>query len=141
MATVYEASGTDRDMLDMLNMYSEIPLTKPLGQIKGEITVDTSKFIPSVLVVGDSYYWNIIYSGLPKYYFDKGSAYYYYNSKAYFNNDVTLPTKEVDVQKVSFTKDVVIWLYAEPNLTKIGNGIDQQLLDAVSSKKARANNE
>lgn len=138
VATVNEASGTDRDMLDMLNMYSKIPLTKPLGQLKGEITVDTSKFIPSVLVVGDSYYWNIIYAGLPKYYFDKGSAYYYYNSKAYFNNDVTLPTKEVDVQKVSFTKDVVIWLYAEPNLTKIGNGIDQQLLDAVSSKKARA---
>ncbi len=135
-SAVNEASGTDRDMLDMLNMYSEIPLTKPLGQIKGELTVDTSKFIPSVLVVGDSYYWNIIYSGLPKYYFDKGSAYYYYNSKGYFNNDVTLPTNEVDVQKVSFTKDVVIWLYAEPNLTKIGNGIDQQLLDAVYKQQS-----
>lgn len=135
-SAVSEASGTDRDMLDMLNMYSEIPLTKPLGQLNGEITVDTSKFIPSVLVVGDSYYWNIIYSGLPRYYFDKGSAYYYYNSKAYFNNDVTLPTNEVDVQKVSFTKDVVIWLYAEPNLSKIGNGIDQQLLDAVYKQQS-----
>lgn len=135
------ATGTDRDMLDMLNMYSDVQLTKPLGQIKGEILVDTAKFLPSVLVVGDSYYWNIVYSGLPKYYFDKASAYYYYNSKAYFNNDVTMPTKEIDVQKVSFTKDVVIWLYAEPNLGKIGNGIDQQLLDAVSTPKVTAAHE
>lgn len=138
VSAINAATGTDRDMLDMLNMYSEVPLTKPLGQIKGEMTVDTTKFTPSVLVVGDSYYWNIVYSGLPKYYFDKASAYYYYNSKAYFNNDVILPTKDVDVQKVSFTKDVVIWLYAEPNLGKIGNGIDQQLLDAVSTTKATA---
>jgi hypothetical protein len=122
-------------MLDILNIYSDIPLTRTLGEIKGEITVDTSKFIPSVLVVGDSYYWNILYTGIPKYYFSPSSAYYYYNSKAYFNNDVTLPAKEVDVKKACFTKDIVIWLYAEPNLRNIGNDIDHQLINSCKIKQ------
>lgn len=129
------ATGTDRDMLDILNIYSDIPLTRTLGEIKGEIIVDSNKFIPSVLVVGDSYYWNILYTGIPKYYFSPSSAYYYYNSKAYFNNDVTLPTKEVDVKKACFTKDIVIWLYAEPNLRNIGNDIDNQLINSCKTKQ------
>ncbi len=130
--TVTQAEGTERDMLDILNLYSSIPLNRPLGKINTMLQTDTTNFSPTILAIGDSYYWNIIYTGIQEKFFKPGSAYYYYNSTAYYNHGVILPTSQINVVKSCLSKDVVFLIYSEPNLKNIGNGIAKQFMDAYA---------
>lgn len=134
LESIMQAEGTERDMLDILNLYSSIPLNGPLGKINTVLQTDTINFSPTILAVGDSYYWNIIYTGIQEKFFKPGSAYYYYNSTAYFNNGVTIPVSQINVVKSCLTKNVVFLIYTEANLKNIGNGIAKQFIDAYATK-------
>lgn len=127
--------GTDKDLMELMNLWFDIPLSKPLAYFKTELKTDSSAYVPSVLAVGDSYYWNIIYSGIPAAFYQPNSAYFYYNSTAYNNNGSTDSVKDMDLIKTVLEKDVVFYIYSEPNLKNIGNGIDRQFLYMMDSLK------
>ena len=81
--------------------------------------------------MGDSYYWNVIYTGVPAKYFADGSVYFYYNSTAYFKNGNPVPANQLNLLETVRGKDVVMFLYSEPNLRKLGNGIDSAYLSLL----------
>ncbi len=62
------------------------------------------KYRPKVLVVGDSYYWNMFYSGIPSNVF-KSLDFYYYNSK-YFNG-----AQSVEVSSFNYFQEIVQYEY------------------------------
>lgn len=128
-----EAFGTDKDLQDVMNLWYPVPLRRALGYFDITLTPDTSNYTPGVLVVGDSYYWNIIYTTVPEKFFAPGSVYYYYNSTAYFNNGTNTPVKQLNILEQLKNKDVVILIYAEPNLRNLGNGIDKDYLTAINT--------
>lgn len=128
-----EAFGTDKDLQDVMNLWYPVPLQRPLGYFDITLTSDTSNYEPKVLVVGDSYYWNIIYTTVPEKFFAPGSVYYYYNSTAYFNDGTNKPVKQLNILEQFKDKDVVILMYAEPNLRNLGNGIDKDYLNAINT--------
>ncbi len=124
---------TDKDLLEVMNLWTDIPVTKPLGYFKTALPVDTALHQPAVLAIGDSYYWNVIYTGVPATYFKPGSAYFYYNSTAHFTNGTTAKVSELSLLQTCLSKEVVFFIYAEPNLAKFGNGIDAQFLKLLSA--------
>jgi hypothetical protein len=124
---------TDGDMMKLLNLWFDIPVTRPLAYFKTELNRDSSKYIPSVLSIGDSYYWNIIYTGIPAAYFHPNSAYFYYHSTAYFNDGNILPVTKLNLHETVLSKDVVFFLYSEPNLRNLGNGIVKDFLQQSDS--------
>lgn len=130
---------TDKDLMEVMNLWTEIPLAKPLGYFKTALPIDTVLHQPAVLSIGDSYYWNIIYTGVPAAYFKPGSAYFYYNSTAHFNNGATAKVNELDLVQTCLSKEVVFFIYAEPNLVKFGNGIDKQFLKHLSQADSLQN--
>jgi hypothetical protein len=128
-----EAYGTDKDLAEVMNMWYPVQLERQLGYFEIELPVDSSKAKPSVLTVGDSYYWNMIYTTAPANYFAPGSCYYYYNSKAYFIDGTEKAVKDLDVLQQVLSKDVVFLMYAEPNLKRLGEGIEVDFLNALQA--------
>ncbi len=125
--------GTDKDMMELMNLWVDIPLRKPLAYFKTELTSDTAAYVPNVLTIGDSYYWNIIYSGIPGAFFSPNSVYFYYNTTAHFNDGRSAPVKELDLKKTILQQDVVFFLYSEPNLRQLGNNIDVNFLNLMDT--------
>jgi hypothetical protein len=130
---------TDKDLLEVMNLWTDIPVTKPLGYFKTTLPIDTALNKPAVLAIGDSYYWNCIYTGVPAAYFKQGSAYFYYNATAHFNNGTTAKVSELNLLQTCLTSEVVFFIYAEPNLVKFGNGIDVKFLQLLSATNVPTN--
>lgn len=125
--------GTDQDLLQLMNLWWPIPVNRPLGYVQTQL--DTSKlcYRPSVLVVADSYYWNVIYSGIPAAYFSPKSVYYYYNSTIHSNDGSVVSTRNDHLKERVLQQDVVIYLYAEPNLIHFGNNFHNRVMNAFSN--------
>ena len=134
-----EAFGTDKDMLELMNLWYPIAPSKPLGYFKTEINLSPEAYKPSVLAIGDSYYWNVIYTGVPEKYFADGSVYFYYNSTAYFKNGSSVPVSKLSLSQIIQGKDIVLFMYAEPNLRKFGNGIDSAYLSLLQKDSSLVN--
>lgn len=134
-----EAFDTDKDMLELMNLWYPIAPSKPLGYFKTELNLSPQAFKPSVLVVGDSYYWNVIYTGVPEKYFAEGSVYLYYNSTAYFKNGSSVPVNQLNLSQILRGKDIVMFMYAEPNLRKFGTGIDSAYLSLLEKDSSLVN--
>lgn len=134
-----EAFGTDKDMLELMNLWYPIAPNRPLGYFKTELKESSESYKPSVLAVGDSYYWNVIYTGVPAKYFADGSVYFYYNSTAYFKNGNSVPVNQLNLLETVRGKDVVMFLYSEPNLRKLGNGIDSAYLSLLQKDSSFSN--
>ncbi|MFN8321290.1 MAG: hypothetical protein U0T74_01410 [Chitinophagales bacterium] len=139
IATSYDALDTDKDMLELMNLWYPIALNKPLGYFKTELNESPESYRPSVLTVGDSYYWNVIYTGVPARYFADGSVYLYYNSTAYFKNGSSVPVSQLDILKMLKGKDIVMFIYSEPNLCRFGNGIDSAYLSLLQKDSLSGN--
>ncbi len=131
-----EQRGTDYDIGHTLNLLFPIktyPMAYPTIAYKG-----LEKPKPDVLVIGDSYYWNMYYSGIPSVLFKK-LDFYYYNSSIY--NDGTNvsagSTDNIDYINSILQRDVVILLQTDGGLNyfgfgffdKINNELSEQYLD------------
>ncbi|MEO8085813.1 MAG: hypothetical protein ABI763_03280 [Bacteroidota bacterium] len=113
--------STDYDLGDLSNVLFEMKHDKmPYPVLHFEN--DPAKPRPNVLVIGDSYYWNIYYAEIPKYIFSRAN-FWYYNHEVYAD---TLPGKQI-VDQANFMNEVerqriVIVLETEINLNKFGFG-------------------
>lgn len=86
-----EQRDTDYDLGNLINILFPIK-TYPLAYPQFKY-ISENKYRPKVLVIGDSFYWNIFYSGIPSNIFSS-LDFYYYNSK-YYNDGTNNPKAEV----------------------------------------------
>jgi len=117
----YELKSTDYDLGDLSNVLFEMPHEKmpyPVLRIENNPTRQR----PNMLAIGDSYYWNILNTEVPKKIFSRGNFWYY-------NHDVhadSLPRTEVVNLQTFLTEverqQVILILQTESNLGNLGFG-------------------
>ena len=74
---------------------------------------DSTRYKPHVLVIGDSFYWNIFNSGIPKNLF-ANEAFWYYNDKVYPDFYIKPKyTRELNLKKEVETKDLIFIMVTE----------------------------
>ena len=74
---------------------------------------DSSRYKPYVLVIGDSFYWNIFNSGIPKNLF-ANEAFWYYNAKVYPDFYIKPKyTRELNLKKEVESKDLIFVMVTE----------------------------
>jgi len=122
-----EPGESDYDLANVYNLMFNIKPRDPYVGFSWDFVQDTTNYFPDVMVVGDSYYWNIMNFGIPKL-FSKNFRYLYYNSMAYYNDGQSKPVEQLDIKKEVFSQKVVFYLYTEPNLKNLGNGFAGEVL-------------
>ena len=118
----------DYDLEEVLNLIR--PLKKlPQHYVDMNIESLPDAVKPKMLVIGDSYYWNIcsqiqmdsLFSQCP---------YWYYNSTIYFDS-VHHKTTEVDLVEELLSSDVIMLIYSSTQLYRMSNQFSQQALLAL----------
>lgn len=118
----------DYDLEELLNLirplkkrpqqYADVRVEKVNGSVK-----------PKLIVIGDSFYWNIC-SQIPMDSLFSTSAYWYYNSTVYFDS-LHHNTREVDLVEELLSADAVLLLYSSTQLYKLNDDFTQQALMAL----------
>lgn len=120
------ARETDNDIEKALNLLFDLPHKKyAYPKVRFVESAETIK--PRVLVVADSYWWNVFGSGYTSKAFG-GSSFWYYNEQAY--NDMGMPEARTDT--MDFKNEVnkyqfVILLSTEANLYRFGYNFIERL--------------
>jgi hypothetical protein len=128
----------DDDIEKGLNLLFDFPhpdLAYP--QYYFEELPDTKK--PSVLTIGDSFWWSVYGRGLTTEAFN-GSSFWFYNQLAYFSDRAVTPVEYLDIQKETERFDFVIVLSTEANLGVFGYDYIEQLYNRYTIKKGTASN-
>ena len=102
---------TDYDAGKAMNLLFEMPHSKmAYPQLKFEdLPLDKR---PSLLVISDSYYWNIYTAEIPMHLFKHGE-FWYYNSIAQFDQDKAREVKSLDLKKEIEAKDIIMIMVTE----------------------------
>jgi len=137
-----EPWGTDRDMLNLLNLADESPWQTPLSYPPmKESFFDQNKYHPTVLIVGDSFTWNLLH------FFDKDGTFRKRKFMYYFSTEYnfwTSPRKvgfkknksirkhpgkiDPDWNKVLEDRDAIVILVNQTAINKAGFGFVENLL-------------
>ncbi len=126
-----EQRNPEYDLGNLINILFPIktyPLSYPKFTYKKE-----NKYLPKVLVIGDSFYWNIYYSGIASNVFN-GLDFYYYNSK-YYNDGTANPKSEVNT--IEYFKEIskyeyIIILQTDGGLNNFGFGVFDKIITSYS---------
>jgi len=123
-----EQRHTEYDLGNLLNLYYPIEtydLAYPSIAYHAE-----NKYRPKVLVIGDSFYWNMYYSGVPSNVFNS-LEYWYYNSKCY-NDGTATPYSETKnfkyIEEISKYEYIII-LQTDGGLNNFGFGFFDKVLN------------
>ena len=111
---------TDYDLADGLNLIFKIP-HPDYAYPKVEFVSDKNSVKPKVLVIADSYYWNIFGPGYSSNLFTSG-GFWYYNEIAYFNINQSIPVSSFDKKKEIEKQDLIILMSTDANLHKFSWG-------------------
>ena len=127
-----EQRHTEYDLGNLMNLYYPIK-TYPLAYpIMSYLTQD--KYKPKVLVIGDSFYWNLYYSGIPSNVFNS-LEYWYYNSK-YYNDGTATPVaeiKDLNLLKEIQNFEYIIILQTDGGLNNPGFGFFNNLINCTNN--------
>jgi len=123
-----ELRSPDDDIYRALNLLFNMKHVKaayPLIRVYN----DSTKTQPTLLTIGDSYWWNIYNTAVGGSVFKDG-RFWYYNKEA-FPESFTKQTfvETLDFKKVIEETDVIILCYTEPMLINIGNGFIEKAYD------------
>lgn len=116
-----EQRHADYDLGDLMNLLFKIPAYEMAYPVVGY--QHENKTRPSVLAIGDSFYWNIYYSGIPANVFES-LEFWYYNS-SYYNDGTDVPAavvRDLDFASEVFTKDVILVIQTDGGLDNFGFG-------------------
>jgi hypothetical protein len=127
-----EQRNPEYDLADLANLIFPIntyELAYPTYSYNQE-----NKYRPNVLVIGDSFYWNMYFSGISANVF-KSPDFWYYNSKYY--NDGSLNIK-AEVNEMNYLQEIlkyeyVIILQTDGGLNNFGFGFFDRLINASNS--------
>lgn len=115
----------DNDLESLMN------LIRPIGDNLGlhasvETDHDTTACKPKIIVIGDSFFWNIALQ-LPMGSIFSAYPYWYYNSTIYYD-DLHRSTKDVDVIRELLSADFVILSYCSVQQYYMSNGFAKKAL-------------
>lgn len=123
---------TDDDLEQLLNLVFKIKSKKNLyADVKA--IQDTSATKPYFTVIGDSYFWNIIYNVPLNDIFQK-VPYWYYNTTIY-NDEEHNSTSQLDFEKELMRTDYIMLNYCTVQLYNLGNNFISRALITLCYNK------
>ena len=115
----------DNDLGELMNTLFDIPQL-PLAYPDVMFSADPAAVKPKVLVVGDSYYWNLIHGGFVKQLFGE-EEFWYYNSSIFRNGEKSpFKVSEIDVKSEVERQDFVVIMNTDACLGNLGHGFINQ---------------
>ena len=130
----------DADLESLMNLIW--PLQKrPNMLTMATYDFDTTAWRPSLITIGDSFYWNIL-NFTPVWDVFKSVPYWYYFSTAYFDDDdltVTHKISDLDVLQEVIDADFVMLAYSTVSLYKMSNGFSEYLLKELEQNEINNN--
>ncbi len=130
------ARNRDNDVLKSMNLYKKPAQNQPLAYPKFQMEIDSLKNNTKVLTVGDSYWYGIVYMGVPQYCFNGGQFWYYYN-RVIPNPS---PTEKIEVWQLDLKQSiesykVIMVIGSDPALPKFGWGFIDDAYELYTSPK------
>ncbi len=122
---VGRAKSPDNDLEALMNLMRPMK-TIPHQYVDVKVTPVEGAAMPRFLVVGDSFYWNIVNQINQRDLFSS-SPYWYYNSKVYFDKPKE-KVKDLDLVEELCSLQFVMLIYCTSNLYDLGNGFSTQAL-------------
>ncbi|MCE9499532.1 MAG: hypothetical protein K8R21_03385 [Leptospira sp.] len=127
----------DSDIFNALNLL----WSQPWGRyVEPEISYNHAEsFRPNVLLVGDSFYFTLSATGIPRKIFSEKSAFWYYDKNEYINDG--RPQKELgelDLDADIYSRNIVIILVSEVNLKKFGYGFPERIITAEQNRNRKS---
>ena len=128
--------NTDNDLEKILNLcfpLSQDSIAYPVIEMENRYPI---KEMPSVIVISDSFYWNM-YDGTLNNSFRSNMYWYYYNSIFPQSGNPPKTVKDIDVFSKVTDADLVILMMSTAGLYKFGDGFVDDLLP-YATKNANA---
>lgn len=125
---------TDYDIADGMNLLFRLKSFKmAYPKISTENIVGKTR--PRVLVISDSFYWDMFYFGISKSF--KDDHFWYYNKQVYpESNKKSLMVKELDLEKEIEKHDVFVVMATSSNINGLGWGFFDNVEILFKSKNA-----
>lgn len=118
----------DNDLEELLNLVRPLQ-RRPQQYADVHVELRPGAVKPKLIVIGDSFYWNLC-DQIPMDSLFSSSAYWYYNSTIYFDS-LHHSTQELDLVDELLSADVVMLLYSSTQLYKMSDQFSQQALLAL----------
>ena len=126
--TLQDAQEADTDLENLLNLIR--PLPRPQYYYATATSdKDTTAVMPKMIVIGDSFWWNIIYQTPVQEIFSE-FPYWYYNSSIYYD-PIYQSVNEVNLANEILSSDFIILFYSSTQLYKLNNGFTKKALLAL----------
>lgn len=98
--------------------------------------IDSSKgsYKPNVLVISDSFYWNLYHNKVPHKLFDSKSSFWYYNSSIWPDsegNGTKNVTEIKNMRENLYSRDIVLFMITEGNLHSCCWEIGEKIIDKI----------
>ncbi len=126
---------SDYDIARLLNIICQLPYQKMAYPVfKYSVTGKT--VYPKILVIGDSYYWEVINSEVFKNVFEDITFYFYFNSVIQVGNLLTSnPVDELSMVEELKKFDIIMMIQSELNYNNIGFGFAEKLVSELEGVK------
>jgi hypothetical protein len=121
---------TDNDLEKILNLFFSIPQNQMAYPIIEKENILPKEDMPSVIVISDSFYWNM-FDGILENSFRSNEYWYYYNSIYPKKGNPQLTVKDIDVFGTITNVDLVILMMSTAGLFKFGDGFVTDVLPIV----------
>jgi len=129
------AQRRDADALKSMNLFKDPDQDMKLAYPQVLFENDTTKNTTRVLTISDSYWYGPVYMGIPKYCFNNGEFWYYFNKVI----PSPRPGEKVEVWELNLKEEieqknqVVMLLYSDGNLGAFGNAFIQDAYEMYTS--------
>ncbi|MBN3035339.1 MAG: hypothetical protein JW861_07110 [Bacteroidales bacterium] len=127
MAIEYQARRPDYDIGRALNLLCWLPEKTPLAYPLFRFEDNPGKKRPAVLVVGDSYYWNIYNTKLPARLFEREVFWYFYSEVFPESYHSPMRVEKLDLRRETEKQEVIILTITDRFLYKLGWGFIDDL--------------
>ena len=123
----YIPEKTDYDVGRVLNLLWELEDHELMAYPEYTFDIDTTNYRPMVLVVGDSYYWNIFNTRIPKNLFANEAFWYFYHEVYPENYFQPTTVENINLQEEVEKQNVIILTVTERFLYKFDWGFIDDL--------------
>jgi len=126
----------DVDLQNSMNLLFDLP-EKQLYYPKLSYKSDSNTVKPNTIVIADSYYHAIQWTGMPKGAFSQESAFWYYNKSGFTPDNKKYKVDEIDYEKAIFDSDFIILFGTTTNFVRFSYGFVEQAYDLLLSKSEK----
>ena len=128
------ARSRDHDVLKSMNLYSKLEQNQPLAYPVIQLENDSLKNRTKVLTIGDSYWYGIVYLGVPQYCLG-GGQFWYYNNRVVPNPNPDEKTEawQLDLKQSIENNNVVLVMGSDPAFPKLGWGFVEDAYEMYTS--------